>query len=223
MELARLSRARPDEVLSRVEFEDPERFHDLRSRGRGVVLYTGHLGNWEVVGSAIAALGQPIWVVVATQRNRRVDTFVRRTRERAGMGVIRAEEGLRPILRALRRNEMVAFVADQDAGRDGEFVEFLGRPASTHLGPARFARLTGAPIQAGFAVRLSDGRYRCELPPAIEVRTDLSDARAEQLALGEMTALLEAAVRRYPEQWFWMHRRWKSRPRLETETLEETS
>jgi len=211
LELFLLPRTPPREVLQRVRFADPEVFARVRAEGRGAVLLSAHLGNWELLGSACAALGHPLTVLVARQRNRRVDERVRAAREAAGMRVLYTDGGLRPVLRALQCGEFVAFLFDQDAGRGGEFAPFLGRPASTPLGPFRFARLAGCPIVMGLSVRRPDGSYTADLP-VLCLSRELDAGEAERAALREANRLLEAAVRRYPEQWFWMHRRWKTRP-----------
>ena len=137
-------------------------------------------------------------------------------RESAGIRLLYTDRGLMPVMRALRGNGFVAFPIDQDAGRDGVFVEFLGRLASAPLGPVRFARRAGCPIIPGFCLRQPDGTYKLEMPGPVWVRTDLPPDEAEREALTRVTALLEEVVRRYPEQWFWMHRRWKTRPPGET-------
>lgn len=212
LEIFLLPRLRACDFSERIRFSDPESFARIRAEGTGAVLLTGHLGNWELGGAAAAALGHPTWVLVARQRNPRVDEYVRRAREDAGMRVLYVEEGLRAGLRVLRRGEFLVFLFDQDAGRDGVFAPFFGRPASTPLGPFRFARLARCPILMGLCRREADGRYFVELPPPLWVRTDLPPEAAEREALRAANSLLEDAVRRYPEQWFWMHRRWKTRP-----------
>ena len=128
------------------------------------------------------------------------------------MRVLKVEEGALAMARELRKNHLVAFVADQDAGRRGVFVEFFGRLASTAVGPVRLARIRGCPIIGGYGLRMPDGSYRFEPVPERWVRDDLPVEEAERLALEELAADLEAIVRRHPEQWFWMHRRWKTRP-----------
>jgi Kdo2-lipid IVA lauroyltransferase/acyltransferase len=221
LELCRLPTLGPGELMSRVVFEEFDVFADARKEGHGAVLLTGHLGNWELPGASLPGHGFPTWAVVGPQRNRRVDAYVNRARAAAGLRVLPSDGGLRPILRALRANEFVAFLSDQDAGRDGVFVPFMGRLASTPLGPVRFARLAGCPIILGYGVRGADGRCHMELPPPIRVRSDLPPEVAELEATRLAVAQLEDVVRRHPEQWFWMHRRWKTRPparSIETET-----
>lgn len=210
LELLQLHRLKRGEASRRVHFDEPDEIGAALAEGRGVVVWTGHFGNWELVGAAVADRGRTISALVRTQRNARIDRFVTRARESAGYRVLRVESGLRPVLHALKRNEVVAFVGDQDAGRDGIFLPFLGREASWHVGPARFARLAGCPIVAGFAARQADGRYRMEALHLLRVRTDLPPEEAELEVTRQLAALLEEAIERYPEQWFWMHRRWKS-------------
>lgn len=212
LETFAMARSTPAERAARVRPADPAQFRAAVDGGRGAVLLTAHLGNWELGGASVAALGHPTWVMVARQRNRRVDRLVREARERAGMRVLYTDEGVRPALRALRRGEFVAFLFDQDAGRHGRFVPFFGRPASTPLGPFRFARLARCPIILGWCVRQPDGAYRLEMPGPLWVADDLPPEEAEAAAMERATALLEETIALHPEQWFWMHRRWKSRP-----------
>jgi len=221
LELCRLPRMKREEIQRRVRFSDPEMLETARREGHGAVLLTGHFGNWEMMGSAVALRGYPTWVLVRPMRNRLVDTHVTAAREGGGMRVLPIDGGLRPILRALRGNGFVAFLADQDAGRDGLFVPFLGRPASTPVGPARFARAAGAPIIVGYGVRQAGGDYRLELHGPLRVRKDLPAEEAEREATRQTVQLLEEVIRTHPEQWFWMHRRWKTRPPGEREAATE--
>jgi KDO2-lipid IV(A) lauroyltransferase len=212
LELCRLPRLSREQLTSRVRLAQPDLFNQARVEGRGAVLVTGHVGNWELSGASLPGFGFPTCVLVGRQHNRRIDAFVNRARESAGLRVLWADEGLRPILRALRANRFVAFLSDQDAGRDGVFVPFLGRLASTPLGPVRFARSGRCPIIFGYAIRQPDGTYLLEMPPPLRVREDLLPEEAELEATRRTVELLEDVIRRYPEQWFWMHRRWKTRP-----------
>lgn len=212
LELAHLASLSAEQILARTAFPRGDGLDEVVARGRGGVLVTGHFGNWEMLGAALAARGHPIWVTVATQRNPWVDRWVTRAREQSGMRVLKVEDGALAMARELRKNHLVAFVADQDAGRRGVFVEFFGRPASTAVGPVRLARIRGCPIIGGYGLRMPDGSYRFEDTPHRWVRDDLPAEEAERVALEEIAGDLEAIVRRYPEQWFWMHRRWKTRP-----------
>ncbi len=212
LELCRLPGLRPEQIASQIRFASTDPMDAMHHAGTGAVFVTAHMGNWELLGAALAARGVPFNAVVATQSNPRVDRFVMKTREDVGIRCIRREFGLRPILQALRRGECVVFLSDQDAGRRGVFLPFLDRPASTPRGAARFARLTGCPLFVGFSVRQPDGSFLIDVQKPLNVRADLPALQAEREVLAEVNRLLEAAVRAYPSQWFWMHRRWKTRP-----------
>jgi KDO2-lipid IV(A) lauroyltransferase len=198
-----------------VTFSNPEILDDLARRGKGAILVTGHYGNWELIGAAVAGRGYPISFVVGRQGNALVDRRINRYRGGMGVGIIERGVALREIPRALRRGEFVALLADQDAGRSGVFVDFLGTPASTPKGAAHFAFRFGAPILFGVTVRGGDGRHRAELFDPIWPREN-ADTDEEVLRLTRAyTAYLEEAVYRHPEQYFWPHRRWKTKPPAE--------
>jgi len=215
LELARLPRMSRTDVIEAVLPAHTEIFDGAIEGGRGGILTTGHLGNWEYTGGSVAALAYPISVTVKSQKNPWVDAYVTKARRSTGMEVLRAEGGFRQMLRVLRNNRFLTFLADQDAGRRGVFVPFFGRPASTPVGVVRFARLTRSPIIPGYAIRQADGRYELRLPGTIFVREDLPPDEAEKEALTALVAQLESVIRQHPEQWFWMHRRWKTRPEQE--------
>lgn len=181
--------------------------------GKGVVVMTGHLGNWELGGAWMAARGVPIEAVVQVQRNRRFDEDLRGVRERVGLRTIPKQAAPRGVLRALRAGHLVALVADQNLTRGGTFVEFFGRLASTAKGPATFALRTGAPLWIGAALRVhgQDTRYRLRFQ-RIEVEAT-GDTEADIRRVTEAyTRILESWIRADPEQYFWHHKRWKTRP-----------
>jgi Kdo2-lipid IVA lauroyltransferase/acyltransferase len=211
-EFARLPRWTAGEVLERSEVVGAEHIDAVVGRGKGVILLTGHFGNWEWLGPLITAMGHRMSVVVGEQHNRLVDGFINRTRAQLGVGVLSAERDLRGIVQALDRRGIVAMVADQDAGRDGIFVDFLGRAASTAVGPVRLARRFDVPIVMGFAIRMPGGRLRFELTPPIRVPSEGEVGEVERTYTEAWSRRLEEYVRTYPDHWFWMHRRWKTRP-----------
>jgi KDO2-lipid IV(A) lauroyltransferase len=149
--------------------------------------------------------------VVQALSNPGVDAMLARSRERAGVGTIPRGAGIRSVFQALRENRCVALVADQDARSGGVFVPFFGTLASTAVGPAELALRTGAPLIVGFATRQDDGRHVLELEPPLEVSEPRSPDAARRLTAAH-TARLEARIRARPEPWFWLHRRWKTRP-----------
>ena len=214
----------PGDVLDRVDHQALAPIHGLRRQGRGAILVTGHYGNWELLGAAAAAAGIPMSVVARTQSNLWVDSLQNRIRERSGMRVIKADASVREVVRAVRRGEFVAMLPDVNAGDDGVFVDFLGRPASTPRGVAYFAWKLGCPLVTAFLVRDGDGTHTIRAGTIIEPNPQ----QDEETAIRELTQALAdsigAQIRNRPEFYFWVHRRWKTRPpagRLDGTTMEE--
>lgn len=212
VEFARLPRMSPKERLDGLDISGREHLDSVIAMKRGGILLSGHFGNWEWLGSLFPLIGQPTFFVVAEQHNRLVGEYMDRCRESLGVGILSAETDLRGILQALRGGALVAILGDQDAGRDGIFVDFLGRPASTAVGPVRLARRFGVPILQGFGIRLPDGSCRLDLTPPILVPDDGDEDDVIRTYTEIWSRRLEDYVRRYPDHWFWMHRRWKTRP-----------
>jgi Kdo2-lipid IVA lauroyltransferase/acyltransferase len=185
-------------------------FSAAASEGRGIVLATGHFGNWEVGGAAIAARHFAMSVIVKRQSNPLVDRWIDETRARLGMETISQDDAPRRVPRALRAGHAVGIVADQDAWGSGVWVPFFGIPSSTHRGPALFALRMNAPIFAVSAFRIpGDLRYRVVLERVRPQRSGvLSDDVIQVTA--ELTRMLEAAVIAAPGQYFWFHKRWKT-------------
>jgi KDO2-lipid IV(A) lauroyltransferase len=209
------------DVIARFEGEgDWSVLARAQALGRGVIVVTGHIGNWELAGAYIAARGLPIDGVTRRMKNPLFDRYLTATRERAGIGVI-PENPARHVPRALRAGRVVALVADQGVkGMASTYVPFFGRPAKTPRGPAVFALRLGVPIVVGTAIRLPSGRYRALVEP-VEV-TDTGDRERDiDAVVARYTATIERWVRAYPEQYFWHHRRWKRRQEEEEELKEQ--
>lgn len=179
------------------------------SRGKGLILVSGHLGNWELGGAYIAARGLPIDVVARHMANPLFDRYLTSTRQRIGMTVVHDEEAVRRVPRSLRSGRAVAFLVDQGAvGLASTWVPFFGRLAKTPRGPAVFALRLGTPVVFGTALRQPSGRYQLSFEP-IEV-ADTGDREADvDRIVADYTLVLERWVRRAPEQYLWHHRRWK--------------
>lgn len=179
------------------------------ARGKGLILVTGHLGNWELGGAYIAARGLPIDAVARHMANPLFDRYLTSTRQRIGMTVVHDEDAVRRVPRSLRAGRAVAFLVDQGAvGLASTWVPFFGRYAKTPRGPAVFALRLGTPIVFGVALRQPSGRYQLSFEP-VEV-TDTGDREADvDHIVADYTRVLETWVRRAPEQYLWHHRRWK--------------
>ncbi len=209
--LALPSLARED-LLERVTLDGFEPLLARAARHEGAVLVTGHYGNWEMLGASLYASGIQLRYLLPPQTNPGSDAYFDDVRRRLGIEPIKLGLGMRQALRALRGGGAVALLADQDARRIGTHVPFFGRPASTLTGPARLAISCGCPIAVGFAARSGPGRYRARLLAMLEPRAG-ADEEGEVLRLTrEINALTEQAVRERPDQWYWVHRRWKTPP-----------
>jgi KDO2-lipid IV(A) lauroyltransferase len=194
-------------MFSRVEGWDV--VERAMARGKGILFVTGHLGNWELAGSFVAARGIPLEAVARRMQNPLFDRYLTETRQRIGMSVVHDADAVRRVPRAVREQHAIAFLVDQGAvGLASTWVPFFGRLAKTPRGPAVFALRLGAPVIFGAALRQPDGRYMIGFE---EVRTEPSGDREADVdrIVAAYTATLERWVRRAPEQYFWHHRRWK--------------
>lgn len=176
-------------------------------QGRGVILVIGHYGSWELGGASLAAAGLPVTVATARQSNPYVTRYVNAWRMAFGVHPVSSGASIRQLVAALKNNEVVVLASDQNAGKRGVFVDFFGRPASTPPGPAQLALRYGAPLIVGVTKRLEPGRFK-NIVQAVEIG---EDATVESITQS-FTTILENIIRQAPEQYMWMHRRWKTRP-----------
>jgi len=189
-----------------------ELFARQRAEGRGAIVLTGHVGNWEIGGAAVAASGIPIDVVVRLMGNPIFDEYLSETRGRLGMTVVRDRDAVRHTARALREGHVMAFLIDQSGLHiASSFVNFFGRPAKTPRGPAVLALRLNVPIFFGVSIRQPDGRYQMSIREIATERTGDTDHDVDAI-LNAYSRLLEHYVREAPEQYFWQHRRWKRQP-----------
>lgn len=209
--LLRLSRLGREAVLASTEVPEVEALRAAVEAGTGAIVATGHLGNWELAGAALAARGIPLDAVALPQANPYFNRLINDARARLGMRVIPRGGATKASLRSLAEARVIALVADQDARGMGVFVPFLGRPASTHRGPAVLALRTGAPLFMGVMTREPDGTYVARIKPIPVPSSGDFEERVVRLT-ADVTRALESAVRAYPEQYLWHHRRWKTEP-----------
>ena len=206
----------PESVRSFNAIDDPELWRSAiaDAAGRGALILTGHFGNFELLAYAHGLLGHPITLVHRPLRNPLVDRVVTALRSRVGTTSLAKKTAAKAALRALHEHRMVAIPADQNqTQRYGVFVDFFGLPASTTPGPARLAMLSRAPIYPVFLVREGESdRHRIVILPEVElVRSGNRDADVVANTQ-RCTAVIEDMLRRYPDQWIWFHKRWKTRP-----------
>lgn len=212
--MLRLSRLPRASVLEQTRIQGWTHLEGALRAGRGAILVTGHLGNWELAAAAVAARGWAMDAVVKPLRNRMLDRRLDETRRRLGIGTIAFGDAPRQVPRALFAGHAVGMVADQDARDKGVWVPFFGHLASTHRGPALFALRLGAPLFACSILREEDARYHITVERIPTERT--GDLEADVLTVTRAwTERLEQAIRRAPEQYFWHHKRWKTAPPAE--------
>lgn len=183
-------------------------------RHTGAIILTGHFGSWELLAYAHALLGHPVTLVQRPMHNRVFDAAINAVRTGAGTRTISKRAAAKEALRVLKEHGLLAIPADQNQVFSyGVFVDFFGVPACTTTGPARLAMLTGAPIHPIFLVREGEsGHHRVEVLPRIELVATGNREADIRANTQRCTAAIETIIRRYPEQWIWFHKRWKTRP-----------
>ncbi len=208
-ELLKFSTLTPEQMLARVEFEGQDRAREAFALGRGVLFFTGHFGFWEVQAIAHAAVMPPIAVLARPLDNPLLNALVERVRGATGNSVIYRRGALRRILRALAANHGVAMLIDQHIQMpDAVLVDFFNRPAATTLALAVLAQRTGAPVIPVFALPMGPGRYRLIYEHPVDPPTEDTPESVRDFTQ-RCTDVLEMYVRRHPELWLWMHRRWR--------------
>lgn len=182
---------------------------------RGLLLISGHIGNWELAGRYISSQNIPISVVVKQLHNLYVNDYINRIRMKNGIKIIYKKKALRPTIKAFKNNEALVTLIDQDARMQGVKLPFLGREASLFTGFVRLALLYDTPLVFGVALRNDDGSYsfifeKPVIPSQYKTDSAINDNTELELEIAKyFHGRLEEYVKRYPEQWFWLHNRWK--------------
>jgi KDO2-lipid IV(A) lauroyltransferase len=207
--LLKFSTMTPQQMLARVTFQGEERVAAARAQGKGVLLFTGHFGFWEINALVHAVAMQPMSVLARPLDNPLLNGLLESTRMKTGNSVIYRRGAIRRVLRALEANEAVAVLIDQHIQTaDSVYVDFFNRPAATTSALAAIALRTGSPVVPVFALPLPGGRFRMVYEHAVDP-PPADDADAVREFTQRCTDVLEMYVRRYPELWLWMHRRWR--------------
>jgi Kdo2-lipid IVA lauroyltransferase/acyltransferase len=213
MELMRFAGGRDAELAERVEVHGEEHVKAALARGKGVLILIAHFGNFDLLGLYASKLFRyPLTIITKTLRHEGINELWWELRRKAGVNEVAAHNAYRPCVRALRKNELVGFMLDQNRpSNQGVFVDFFGRKASTTPGLAFMSAQTGAPVVPVFMHRTREGRHVLEVRAPLEPPPDREEATL--LAhTAAYTKIIEEEVRRHPAQWLWLHKRWKSRP-----------
>ena len=213
-EILRLRRIREESVRQTITWEGSEQFHAAWARGKGVLVLAAHMGNWELMCTVAPCCGvRPFTLVAKTIRDAGVNEFIAQTRGRFGGKTLPAHNSYRACLTALRHNEVLAFVLDQNMTYpEGIFVEFFGQPANTTPGLALLSAQSGAPVVPIFGIRRGGAQHQWITLPPIEPPPDRKPETIRSFTQF-YTRVIEDVVRAHPDQWLWLHRRWKTKPR----------
>ena len=214
VEFLRLRSLRAAQVRELVRLEGAEQLRAALAAGRGVLILTGHIGNWELLGARIAQECAPgdFHVIAQPQRDQRLTRLLDSVRAAHGVKVISRGSAAREVLQVLRAGGVVGILMDVDMKEQGIFVDFMGRPASTATGPAAFALHTGAVVLPSFATRQPDGSHVGLILPPVEITRHGDYDRDLRENTARFSAIIEAQVRAHPEQWIWLPNRWRSSP-----------
>ena len=205
---SRFPRLNRDNIKEWIRYEGFEHFEEALRRSRGVLFATAHMGNWELSAFAHSLMAQPMNIVVRPLDNRKIDEIVEQFRALSGNKLIQKKDAARSIMKALARNEAVGILIDQNSSLDqGVFVDFFGIPACANVAFAKMAARSGAAVIPGFALWSEvERKYILRFYPIVEMT---GDATVDTAAIQKQ---LESVIREYPDQWLWIHRRWKTRP-----------
>ncbi len=205
---ARFPRITRENVSQYIRYEGLENFKRAEAKGRGILVATAHLGNWELSAFAHAFLTAPMNIVVRPLDHPRIDRLVEQRRALSGNRIIEKKDAARGILRALAANEAVGILIDQNTTLDqGVFIDFFGIKACAGSAFAKLAHHSGAAVVPGFALwSETEQRYILRFYPAVEINGDVTGDTQR------IHTQLESVIREYPNQWLWIHRRWKTRP-----------
>ena len=214
IEFLRFPKLNAENIWNEVTVKGRENLHTALEGGKGAIVFLAHFGNWELLSLVYGALIPDRAKAIAFPlKNDRLNTYIWQHREQTSLKLIPRKQAVRETLRALKNNEAVGFFADQNAGPEGVFVEFLGKLASAVRGPAVLALKTGAPLLFSLNIRQPDDRHHIYISPPIY--TEPSDDFEQDVTFytTQMLKQLESYIHKSPAQWLWLHNRWKTQPR----------
>jgi KDO2-lipid IV(A) lauroyltransferase len=207
-----LSSFKPAHIDKVIKIQGRHHLDDALSQRRGVIVITGHIGNWEMLAARFAMVGYPVTAVARRIYDPRLDRILSDLRKNTQVRGISRDTDIREMIRVLRRGEILGVLMDQDTKVRGVFVPFFGRPAHTPVGPAVLALKTGAPIVPMVILRQPEDTYLITVRPALKVNYTGDRDKDVVFLTAACTRTVEQFIRQDPTQWVWMHNRWKKRP-----------
>jgi KDO2-lipid IV(A) lauroyltransferase len=216
IEFFRIPKMDVETFKKKVTIEGLEEALKLLEKGRGMLLLLSHFGNWEMMGIMSKLIGDPILVLAKPmKKNKRVDQYITEIRNAAGLEVVSTIKASRTVIKALSKNRIVGILIDQRAKRsEGVWADFFGKKAPTTPGLAVLAMKTGAPVVPVFMVRNGFGKHRMIIQNPLDL-VHTGDIKKDVEANTQLfNHTLESMIRQYPDQWFWVHRRWERKRRV---------
>lgn len=212
VEVTRLPHLTEQQLETLIDWENEFYAHEVLAAGKGLLVLSAHTGSWDLLCTLAPRFHYPTTLITKNIKNKQVNDYWMSTRARFGLKFVPAHNSYRQCLTALRKNEIVAFILDQNMiNTEGVFVDFFGRPACTTPGLAYMSAQSRAAVVPTFMLRLPDGRHRLKVLPPIPPPPD----RKPETILAytqRYTKVIEDVVRQYPDQWIWLHRRWRTQP-----------
>ncbi len=207
----------PDEWQRRILIEGKENLDQALSQGKGVIGLSAHMGNFTILGGRLASEGYPLKTIIKDPTDPELGRMLKEIRDSQGHKSIPAlpsNKCIRETISSLKKNEVVLFIADENWSprKGGIFVDFFGIPAATAPGPAVLSLRTGAPVVPMFIIRQTDGRYKINIDPPVKFKPTGNNREDIFFLTARFTKIIESYIKKYPEQWMWVNKRWKSRP-----------
>ena len=206
---------KPQLLKSKVDIAGRENLENALSKNRGVILVSGHFGNFPLLLGKLAVEGYKAAGIMRSMRDSRVEKIFLQKRKKFGVKTIYSQPRdicVNSTIQALRNNELVFIPIDQNFGTAGVFVNFFGRQAATATGPVIFAQRTKAALVPCFILRQKDDRHKIIFEPALDLMEGKDSKETVLINIQRLTDIIESYIRKYPAQWGWIHRRWKSQP-----------
>lgn len=209
VEFIMLRDLKKEDLSSLIEIENEQYLKEAYQQGRGVIIYTAHLGNWEWLGAVISLLGYPLNATARTQKNSFFDKKINEIRKSIGAKMIPLGMSIRQAFKVLKQGELLYINGDQSARKHGWIMDFFDIPTSVYPGTVQLACRTGALILPAYLIRKEWGKHQLRFYSPLEIRKD-ADEEEQYKLLNRLTSITEEIIREHPEQWFWMHERWKT-------------
>lgn len=211
IEFFQLPKLNSKNISKIVTIEGRQNIEETLRKGKGGIILTAHIGNWELVGATFPLNGYKSNTIVRPEKIPRLDSWVNQRRERTGLKCISRGASIKSALQCLKRNELLGILADVDTKVDGVFVDFFGHPAYTARGPVNIALKTGCDLLPTFIIRQKDDTHKMIVEKAIELKITGDTEEDIRYNTAVFTKIIESYIRKYPEQWIWVHDRWKTK------------